>query len=140
VDDHPRRLVDDREVVVLLDDLEGDDLRSSVGDVRLRDLELDHVPGRDPISGIGRLAVEANEVALDEACGSRAAEVVSVLGEKAVQPEGRGRRDQAAGFGRLKYPATNATTPMLMAESATLNTGQKWTLMKSVTVPNVIRS
>ena len=71
------------------------------------------------------MAVDANEVALDEARGSGAAEVFSVLGEKAVQPKGRGRSDQAAGFGRIKYPATNATTPMLMAESATLNTGQK---------------
>lgn len=140
VNHHPGGLVDDREVVVLVDDLERNRLRGSVGDVGLRDLELHHVPRRYPIGGIGRLAVDANEVALDETRGSRAAEVVSVLGEKAVQPRGRGRRDQAAGFWRIKYPATSNTTPMLIAESATLKTGQKWTLTKSVTVPNVIRS
>lgn len=140
VNDHPRGLVDDRKVFVFVDHLERYLLGRSVGDVRLGDLELHHIPGCDTIRGIGGPAVDANEMAFDEARGSRAAEVFSVLGEKAVQPQGRGRRDQAAGFGRIKYPATNATTPTLIAESATLKTGQKWTLMKSVTVPNVIRS
>ena len=32
------------------------------------------------------------------------------------------------------------TTPIETAESATLNTGQKWKLMKSVTVPLTRRS
>lgn len=140
VNDHPGGLVDDRKVFVFIDHLKRYLLGSSVGDVRLGDLELNHVPGCDTIRGIRGPAVDANEMALDEARGSRAAEVVSVLGEKAVQPKGRGRRDQAVGLGRIKYPATSATTPTLIAESATLKTGQKWTLIKSVTVPNVIRS
>jgi len=125
VNDHPSRLVDDRKVFVFVDHLERYLLGRSVGDVRLGDLELHHIPGCDTIRGIGGPAVEANKMAFDEACGSRAAEVVSVLGEKAVQAKGRGRRDQAAGFGRIKYRATNATTPTLIAESATLKTGQK---------------
>src|SRR5207247_4019194 len=73
--------------------------------------------------------------ALDKARGGRAREVGHVLREEAIEPERCRWRDQAAAGLRRRYPARRATTPMLMAESATLNTGQKWTLMKSVTVP-----
>ena len=95
VDDHPGRLVYDGDVFVFVNDVERDRLRRGLGDVRLGDLELHHIAGRHPVRGIGRLAVDVNEVALDQARGGRAAEVVSVLGEKAIQPRGGGRRDQA---------------------------------------------
>jgi hypothetical protein len=98
VHDHAGRLVDDGDVLVLEYDVERDRLRGNVGDVGLRDLELDDVASGYPVSGISRLAVDLNQVALDQACGRGPAEVFGVLGEKAIQPRGRGGRDQAGGL------------------------------------------
>src|SRR5258708_35311357 len=137
--DHARRFVDDREVVVLVHDLQRNRLCDGFCDVGLRNLEIDDSARHHAVGGIRRLSVDPHHVALDQARGGRPAEVLGVLGEKAVQPRGRGLRDQAGGL-RYTDPAMRATTPMLTPESATLNTGQKWKLMKSVTVPNMIRS
>jgi hypothetical protein len=73
-------------------------------------------------------------VTLDQARGGRPAQVLRLLGEKTVEPRRRGCRDQAGCF-RSKLAAISSTTPMLIAESATLKTGQKWTFTKSVTNP-----
>lgn len=140
VDDHPCGLVDDCEVFVLIHHVQCDRFGGGLVYVGLRNLEFDDVTRCHAIRGIGGPAVHQDEVALDEARGSRAAEVLRIFGEEAIEPERRGGRDQAAVGLRRRYPASRATTPMLMAESATLNTGQKWTLMKSVTVPNKILS
>src|SRR5216683_1451551 len=135
VHDHPGRLVDDGEILVFIKDIERDVLRGGVADVGLRDLELDHVARGYVVGGIGSVTVDVHEVALDESRRGGAAEVLSVLGEKAIQPQGGRRRDQAAWGLRITYPRISKATPMLTAESATLKTGQKWKLMKSVTPP-----
>src|SRR5450631_451113 len=98
VNDHTRRLVDDGKVLVLVKDLERDRLCGGVRDVSLRDLEIHDVARRHAIRRIGGSAVDADEMALDQTRGGRAAEVFSVLREKAIQPRSRGRRDQAAGL------------------------------------------
>src|SRR5712671_3631859 len=139
MDDHARGLVDDRQVVVLIENVERNLFRGRVRDVSLRDLELDHVTHAYAIRGIGRVAVDPDQVALDQPRRGRAAQVDRVLGQEAVQARGRGLRYDSVGL-RNRYPAIKPTTPMLIAESATLNTGQKWTLTKSVTVPCTIRS
>jgi hypothetical protein len=140
MDDHARRLVDDDEVVVFVDDLERDGFRGGDGFVSLGDLELDDGARGDAIRRLRRLTIDPDEMALDQPGGRGAAKVRGVVGQEPIQPRRRGRRDQALGVGRNTYPASSATTPMLIAESATLNTGKKWKLTKSVTVPNMIRS
>ena len=125
MDDHAGRLVDDSEVFVLVHHLERNRFGGSLGNIGLRDLELDHVTRCHSIRGIGGSAVDQNEMSPDQACCSRAAEIGSLLREEAVEPWRRGRRDQAVSGLRSTYPASRATTPMVMAESATLNTGQK---------------
>ena len=116
------------------DDLERNRLGCDLGYVCLRDLEFHDVTGRDAIRGIGGVAVDPHEVTLDQARGGRPAQVLRLLGEKAVQPRRRGGCNQAGAF-RNRLPAIRRTTPMLIAESATLKTGQKWTFTKSVTNP-----
>jgi hypothetical protein len=73
VDDHSCRLVDNRQVVVFVHDLEGDRFGRRLGDVCLRDLVLDDVTGGDSIRGISGLAVDKDQVAFDQSCGGRAA-------------------------------------------------------------------
>src|SRR5207244_8967475 len=89
---------------------------------------------------VGRVAVDEAQVACDQPRSRRPAEVWSLLGEEAIEPRGRRRRDQLVGLRRRRWPAIISTTPVEIAASATLKTGQKWTLMKSVTVPFVTRS
>jgi hypothetical protein len=67
MDHHPGRLVDHRQVIVLIKEVERNRLRFGIGDVSLRDLELDHVTDREFIGGIGRPAVDASQMALDQA-------------------------------------------------------------------------
>jgi hypothetical protein len=101
VHDHSGRLVDDSQVFVLVHHLQRDRFGCGLIDVGLRDLELNNVTRCNSIRRIGRPAVDKDQVALDETCGSRAAEVSSVLREEAVEPGRRGRRDQAvSGFRR----------------------------------------
>jgi hypothetical protein len=97
VDDHPRWFVDDRDVLVLIDDLQGDLLASRFDNVCLGDLELDDVPGRHPVGRVGRVPVDNDQVTLDQACGGGPAQVVSVLGQEAIEPRRCVRGDQALG-------------------------------------------
>jgi len=137
---HTGRLVDDEQVFILIDDIERDRLGHGHRRVCLRNLDLDNVSGRHPIRWLGGLAVDPDQATLDEPRGGRPAQVVRVIRDEAVEPERRLRRDYLTTGLRSRYPAIKAATPMLMAESATLNTGKKWKLTKSVTVPNTIRS
>ena len=98
VHDHARRFVDHREVVVFVDDVERNRLCDGFCDIGLWDLEIDDIAGYHAVRGIGRLSVDPYQVALDQARGGRPAEVLRVLSEKAVQPRGRGGRDQAVGL------------------------------------------
>jgi hypothetical protein len=98
VHDHARGLVQHDYVVILVDDIERDRLSRGVRDVSLRDLELDDIPYPHAVGGIGGPAVDEHEVALDQPRCSGAAEVVGMLGEKAIQPRGGGGRDQLTGF------------------------------------------
>src|SRR5437899_3756222 len=134
--DHAWWLVDDHEILVLVDNLESDGLSGDGRSVGLWNLELDNVAGRDALGRIGHFRVDGDEMALDQACRRRTAQVARMLGYETVEA-GRGRfSDQAALVGlRNRYPATSSSTPMVTAESATLKTGQKWKLMKSVTPP-----
>src|SRR5712692_4107086 len=132
---HARRLVDDHQVRVFVDDLERDRLGGRNRDVGRWDLVLDDVPFRNAVRGIGGLAVDADHVAFDEPRGSRTAELAFALRDEAVEP-GRGDLGDQAALGlRNTYPTISRSTPTLTAESATLKTGQKWKLMKSVTPP-----
>src|SRR4029077_11007281 len=90
--------------------------------------------------GTRRDTIEGDPAILDEAERSRTADALRVLSEKTVQPRrGRVGRQAVRGF-RITYPRANSRTPTLTAESATLNTGNQWREMKSVTVPNITRS
>ena len=124
VHDHARRLVDDGEVVILVDDVEGYVLGSCLQHKRLRQLDFDDVTGRDAVGGLGRPAVEPNEVSFDQPRRSRPAQLVRLLGDEAVQPRRRSRGDQLS-VRRNAYAAISSTTPTDTAESATLKTGQK---------------
>src|SRR5260370_41346984 len=74
-------------------------------------------------------------MALDEARGSRTAELAFALRDEAVESGRRDLGDQAALGLRFRYPTISRSTPTLTAESATLKTGQKWKLLKSVSPP-----
>ena len=139
VDDHTRRLVDDRDVLVLINDVERDLLRPGFDDVSLGNLEFDDVPGHHPVGRIRRASIDENEVTFDQPCGRGAAQLGRLFGQESIEPGRRGRRDQLAGR-RSRKEAIISTTPIDIAESATLKTGQKWKLMKSVTVPWTMRS
>ena len=140
VNHHPGRLVDDEQVFIFIHDFERNRLRHGHRRVSLGNLDLDDVSGRHSIRGIGSLAVDPDQATLDEPRGGRPAQIVRVIRDEAVEPECGLPRDYLTTGLRSRYPAIRAATPMLMAESATLNTGKKWKFTKSVTVPNTIRS
>jgi hypothetical protein len=64
-------------------------------------------------------------VALDQPRRGGAAEVGGVVRDETVQTRRRNAGDQAALGLRIRYPTISRKTPMLMAESARLKTGQK---------------
>jgi hypothetical protein len=140
VNHHPRRFVDDEQVFVFIDNIERNRLGHGHRRVCLGNLDLDDVSGRHPIRGIGSLTVDPDQPALDQPRRSRPAQIVRMIRDEAVEPQRRLRRDYLTTGLRSRYPAIKAATPMVMAESATLNTGKKWKFTKSVTVPNTIRS
>src|SRR5258708_33501130 len=110
-------------MLVFIKEMERDVLGGGVADVGVRDLELDNVARGYVVGGIGSVTGDAHEVALDESRGGGAAEVLSVLGEKAIQPPGGRPRDQAAGGLRITYPMISKATPMLTAQAATFKQG-----------------
>jgi hypothetical protein len=99
VDDHPGGLVDHGEVFVLVDDVQRDLLGPHLHGVGLGNLEVDGVAGGNAVRGVGRVPVDKDEVAFDQASGRGAAEVLRVLGQKAIEPRRSGRGDQV-GFRR----------------------------------------
>src|SRR5258708_32896412 len=120
--DHARRFVDDGEVVVLVHDLQRNRLRDGFCDVSLWDLEIDDIAGYHAVGGIRRLSVDPHQVALDQARGGRPAEVLCVLGEKAVQPRRSGGRAQGAGALAKKETAGQATTSRPTPPAGAANT------------------
>ena len=102
MDDHPGGLVDDRDVFVLVDDVERYLLRPGHHDVGLGNLKLDYVPGGNAVRGVGRVAVDEDQVAFDQPRRRRPAEFWSLLGEEAIEPRGRRRRDQLVGLRRRR--------------------------------------
>src|SRR5438034_8935971 len=140
VHDHARGLVDDDQVGVLIDEPQGERLRPRSRGMRFGDGELDDVASGHAIRGVRRLAVEPDPPVLYQPGRGRAAQRRRVLSQKPVKTRGRRGRRQALFGLRSTYPSRSRTTPVLTAESATLNTGQKCTATKSVTVPNMKRS
>src|SRR5439155_5546851 len=131
--------VDHDQVGVLIDEPQGERLRRRSRRMRFRDDELDDVASGHAIRGVRRLAVEPDLPVLYQPGRGRAAKRRRVLSQKPVETRGRRGRRQALFGLRRTYPSSSRTTPVLTAESATLNTGQKWTATKSVTVPNMTR-
>jgi len=80
VDNHPSGLVDDRDVAVLVNDVERDCLRTRLHHVRLGDLEINDVSGRHAIGRVGGVTVDQREVTLDQTRRRRPAQVGRVLG------------------------------------------------------------
>src|SRR3989440_10884170 len=140
VDDHACRFVDDGDVLVFVDDVEGDRLRGRIDDVSLRDLELDHVAPRNPVRRVGGMPVDEGEMALDQARRGGAAELRRMLGEEPVKPGCGGGGRQAGGFGRIREPPMGSTAPTEIAGSARVKTGQTRKVMEPVTVPEAIRA
>ena len=97
VDDHARRLVDDRQVVVLVNDLEWNRLRRGFGYVSLRDLELHDVARHHAVRRVGGLAVDPHEVALDQARGGRPAQVLR-RARRESGPAARPRLSRSGGW------------------------------------------
>src|SRR6266566_951326 len=140
VHDHAGRLVDHDQVGVLIDEPQGERLGGRSRGMRFGDGELDDVAFRHVVRRLRRPAVELNHPVFDEPGRGRAAQRRGVLSQKPVEASGhRGRYEALWGL-RRTYPSRRRTTPVLTAESATLNTGQKCTATKSVTVPNMTRS
>src|SRR6266699_1638105 len=140
VHDHARGLVDNDQVGVLIDEPERERFRGRPRGMRLGDGEFDDVACGDAIRRMGRLAVEPDHPVLYQPGRGGAAQHRRVLSQKPVETRGRRGRRQALFGLRRTYPSRSRTTPVLTAESATVNTGQKCTATKSVTVPNMTRS
>ena len=95
VHDEVRRLVDDDEVGVLVDDVERDGLGGRLGRLRLRHHHAEGVPRFDPIGPIsyGRAARTGDVAGADQRLEARAAQSVDALGEQLVEA------DSGVGFG-----------------------------------------
>ena len=95
VHNHAGVLVYDGDVAILLDQLERDCLGLHLDLERFGNADLDDVAGSNTVRGLGRLAVDQDEVALDQPRGSRAAEAVRVVGDKTIETSRGGSRGQA---------------------------------------------
>ena len=98
VDDHPRGLVDDGHVFVLIDDDKRDLLRPWLRRVRLRYLEIDDVSHSHAVRRVGGMAVQQGEVTLDQPRRRRTAQLGSVLGKESIEPWRRAGSDQLVGL------------------------------------------
>src|SRR2546423_7135135 len=127
VHDHPRGLVDDDQVGILVDDLKRDRLRlgrklQSFGFVVLEQVTLAH-----GFRGSRLPAVDGDQARAGEPTGCGPAEVRVQSGQDAIEaPRLSGYPDRCPPFCRRTYPMSSSTTPTEMAESATFKTGQKW--------------
>lgn len=93
MDDHPGWLVDHDQVGILIDHFEWNRLGDRRSRIRLRDLDLDHIPGGNAVGRLSWLAIDSYQVTLDEACCRGAAQIGRVLRDKAVEPRCGCRRD-----------------------------------------------
>jgi hypothetical protein len=135
VDHHAGRLVDDDQVGVLVDDPERDGLRAGRHVDLLRPLVFEQITLPHAVRRPGRPPVDPDEAGARQASGRGAAQRRVQRGEDAVDPPDSPCYLEGPALWRRTYPISSSTTPTEMAESATLKTGQKWSAMKSVTVP-----
>src|SRR5690606_34375323 len=90
MDDESGGLVDDDQLVVLEDDIEGNVLAFGPGGLRHRHVQLDAIAGFDPVCGVSyRLRVHADFALKKELLQARAAEFARVRGKEAVEPFAR---------------------------------------------------
>ena len=98
MDDHPRRLVDDGDVIVFVKDVQRDGLRDRLDHEGVRYLQVDDISRDHAVRRVGGMTVDVYQVALDQSCGCGAAQVGRLLGEEAVQPRRPGGRRYAEGL------------------------------------------
>src|ERR1700738_1431536 len=137
---HAGRLVDDDQVLVLVQNIERNRLRLRGQVQPVRRLVLEQVTLPNPRRGPFRAAVDGHQSGAGQPAGGGAAERRVQRREHAVQPPGRACYPDDPLRWRSTYPSSRSTTPTVIAESATLKTGQKCSAMKSVTVPCRSRS
>jgi hypothetical protein len=131
MDDDARRLVDDEEVLVRVDDGELRRRNRGLGGSSDGQLELDLLPARQLVALASGLPVEEDEARPEEPLGRRARADLRQRCEVAVEPLSRGlERDDAlqrlgAGSRSARRSApSRITTPITMKLSARLNAGQ----------------
>ena len=91
VHDEPRRLVDDDEILVLMDDGERQSLAERLGGKRRRDAEIDPTASPDLARGIAHHdPVAAHEALAHQALEPGTGEIVEDAGKDAVEPLGNG--------------------------------------------------
>src|SRR6185437_13603792 len=137
VDSQPGRLIDGDEPVIF--EQHGDiEVRRDRLVRRFRDIETEFV-ARLHLAGFSyRFAVDRDVAAGDEPLQTSAAQVGVGSGEDGIYSSGAcGSEFAAAGCGPVSRVIAHRRrhTPIVMAESATLNAGQCGTLMKSTTCP-----
>jgi hypothetical protein len=133
---HASGFVDDQEVFVFVDDAQGYRFRLDVERLRRRDAHVDGIAGAQEIRRLGAASIDGREPLVDQAPGMGAREIGAVPGNERVETLPFVFRDNEAErllrqvlFSRQIVSlsvrnATIATTPTLIAESATLNAGQ----------------
>jgi hypothetical protein len=65
MDDHPRRLVDDGDVIVFVEDVQRDGLPDRLDYEGLRYLQVDDISRGHAVRRVGGMTVDPDEVALD---------------------------------------------------------------------------
>ena len=85
VHDHADRFVDDEEVVVFVDDVEGQILRDEFGRFGLRQIHADPVTHGDHRLGPGGLSVEEDVAGLEEGLDAGAREFGELAGEEKIE-------------------------------------------------------
>ena len=91
VDDEARGLVDGDDVLVFIEDVEGDVLGEGVERLQFRGFEFDGLSGAELIGCLLRHAVDACAVFVDPRLNTRAAELRQAIAQEVVEP-GAGRR------------------------------------------------
>ena len=82
----PRRLVDDEQVLVLVEDVEIDRLRSIGYHRLLGHVESDSVAAENLLPGLAGLAVDADETLLDPLLDTAAGKVRQQLLQRLIEP------------------------------------------------------
>src|SRR5256885_1375385 len=85
MDDHARRLVDGREPLVLVKNLEGNLLRFRPFAGRLGPSNLDPIAGPQTMTGLGRLAANSDAVGIDQPSQMPTAELRESSGKNDIQ-------------------------------------------------------